>query len=165
MAEKNGKEARIAHETHVAQRRRKVAALRLEGLTQREIERLLPLGKDPIKNPRTGEPYDLATVNRDLKHLREEWREEAVGDIASVKGAHLAELREARRAAWEAGDLCAVLRGLGQEAGLLGLDAPKREQVERLVRQELEAAMAALEAGLEPDEFVKVASIIARLGR
>ena len=153
-----------SNDAHVARRRRKVAALRLRGLTQREIVRLLPLGDDPIKNPRTGDPYDLATVCRDLKALRDEWREGAVGDVATVKGAHLAELREARRQAWASGDLSAVLRGLGQEADLLGLHAPKRAQVETMVREERDWMIGVLEDELEHDVFLRVAGIIVRHG-
>lgn len=54
-----------AREYHIADKRRRVAALMLRGLTQREITTALPMGDQPIVNPDTGETYDLSTVNRD----------------------------------------------------------------------------------------------------
>lgn len=114
-----------AYTAHRDARRRKVAGLRLRGLTQQEIAGLLPRGDEPILNPKTGEPYDLATVNRDLKHLEAEWKAQAAGDIAELKGNHLAELREVRRRAWQGTQLNTVMRSLEHEARVLGIVGEK----------------------------------------
>lgn len=105
----------------MADRRRRVARLRLRGLTQREIVKALPRGDDPLLNPDTGKPYELATVCRDLKAIQAEWRASYVEDIGEHKARHLAELREVRRAAWSATELGRVLKSLAQEAQILGL--------------------------------------------
>lgn len=114
-----------SHDAIVAHRRRRVAALRLGGLTQREITEALPLGKNPIVNPISGEPYALGTINRDVMALEQKWERRAVEDIALAKAMNLAETREARRAAWQKGLLSLVYRGLEHEANLLGLNDRK----------------------------------------
>lgn len=107
------------------ERRRRVARLRLRGLTQREI--MAGLAEQGILNPDTGAAYELGTINRDLKAIEAEWKSEAVGDIAQHKGNHLAELKETRRVAWadkKGPKLFYVLKSLEQEARVLGLDDP-----------------------------------------
>jgi hypothetical protein len=126
-------------------RRRHVASMTLRGLTQREIVQALPgFG---VLNPGTGKPYSLGTVNSDLQHLRGEWRERAARDTADLKAQVLAELREARRAAWTDREINLVLRGLKQEAELLGLEAPAKldlrvEDLDRAIERELERLAA-----------------------
>lgn len=117
----NSAQARIDH------RRRVVASLRLRGLTQREITERL--GEEGLINPKTDEPYDLATVNRDLKALKEEWKAGAREDLAELRGKHLAEIQEARRLAWKGEKLFYVLKGLEQEAALLALNASSGEDL------------------------------------
>lgn len=107
---------------HIAARRRKVAALRMRHLTQREIATMLPVEPNPIVSDVTGEPYDLATISRDLKHIEEQWRKDAIEDLTVLKGKHVAELREVRRAAWQQNKLFYVLKALEQEAKVLGLE-------------------------------------------
>lgn len=125
------------HADHIADRRRRVAAFRLRGLTQREI--VSALDQSGYRNPNTGKPYALMTINADLQAIREEWHEEAVQDISVHIAAVQAEIREVRRRAWAAQDLELVLKGLKQERDLLGLDAPKkidwRIMVEEKARQ------------------------------
>lgn len=108
----------------IAERRRRVAALRLMGMTQREIADDVDVG--------------LATVNRDLKALTEEWRAEALQDVGEHTAYVLAEIREARRQCWAEGDIDGVYKGLKQERDLLGLDAPKRVDVRHEMRQRAE---------------------------
>jgi hypothetical protein len=106
----------------VAQRRRRVAALRLRGLSQREIQaELAKEGEGQLINPKTDEPYALMTINRDVLSLEAEWKQDAISDIAQHKGRNLAETREARRVAWAKEKLYYVFRGLEHEANLLGL--------------------------------------------
>lgn len=99
-------------------RRRKVAALRLRGITQREIVAALQA---------QGETWSLGTINHDIDALKAEWRAERLQDTAEKQAEVLAEIREARRAAWGAKDLGAVYQGLKQERELLGLDAPIKQ--------------------------------------
>lgn len=106
-----------------AERRRKVAALRVRGMTLREITRALPLGENPVLNLETGRPFNQATVQRDVKELEAQWKAEAVEDIGVLKGRHLAELAEVRRVAWAQGQLYFVLESLKQTASILGLNA------------------------------------------
>ncbi len=111
-----------------AGRRRRVAALVLRGLTQREI--VLALA-DPsssegcLTNPESGKPFSLATIHRDIVALREQWLAESLADIQSHKSGVLAELTEVKRAGWVEADLNVVLRALSQQAKLLGLNEPE----------------------------------------
>lgn len=114
-------------EAIIDDRRRQVAAMRLRGMTQREIvEGLESRGR---VNDATGNPWSLAIVNRDLKMLKQEWREETMKDVAEHKARNLAELREARRMAWQDRKHYAILQGLKQEAELLGLDGDMAEDL------------------------------------
>lgn len=119
-----------SNQAHIDRRRRWVARLRLRGMTQREIVDRLPLIEEGgyttgILNPRTLKPYALGTVNSDLKAMAKLWREAAAQDIKVHKARQMAELAEVRRAAWAKGHLTSVLRGLLQEAKLLGLNEPE----------------------------------------
>lgn len=121
---------RSNQQAHIDRRRRWVARLRLRGMTQREIvDRLLRVVEEGyptgIRNPRTGKPYALGTINSDLKAVGKRWREAATQDIAAHKARQMAELAEVRRAAWAKGHLTSVLKALLQEAKLLGLNEPE----------------------------------------
>ena len=59
----------------------------------------------------------------------------------------------------EAWAVCFYLKTQAKDRGYV-----EKQQVEVLLQQELEAALEALEDGLEPDEFRKVAGIMVRLG-
>ena len=93
----------------------------LRGMTQREITDMLPQGTPPIMNLKTGEPYDISQINRDLAYLKKRWRTEADQDTATARTMNLAENREARRMAWTEKKLYYVFEGLRQEVDLLGL--------------------------------------------
>lgn len=108
-------------------RREKVAQLRVKGLTQREITNALT--EKGIVNPRTGEPYTIMCINRDCAALDAEWRERAAADTDTLRGAQLAEIRQARRSAWAGNDLNAVYRGMELEIKLLGTAAPERSEI------------------------------------
>lgn len=114
-----------ADEAIIAHRRELVARARLRGATQREIvEGLKQIG---FVNPRTGEPWCLATVHKDLKAIQSDWRKEARQAIDKHKARQLAELQEARRQAWHDNDMASVLRAIGQEMALLGTETPKKQ--------------------------------------
>lgn len=112
----------------VAHRRRRVAYHRLRGLAVREIATALEV--EGLRNPDSEEPWTHATVHRDCVAMVAEWRRDALGDTAPLRAELWAELREVRRAAWEAGDTATVLRAVKQEAELLGLDAEKRVKID-----------------------------------
>jgi hypothetical protein len=129
-------------------RRRRVAALSLRGLTQREIVAAL---RD-FKNPDTGKPYSLGTINHDLQAVEEAWRKYAVADIHERNARLLAEIQEVRRAAWAEKDLQALLRGIKQEYEMTNGDSPidhvlwDAEQWQDERKQRLHEAAELLEA-------------------
>lgn len=104
-------------------RRLRVAALHLRGLTPLEIRAALQQG---------GLPCDLETVCQDLVHLQEIWETEVNVETERYRARLLAELREARRAAWAVGKFDLVLRGLAQEKELLDKSAPQPVPLLRL---------------------------------
>jgi ribosome maturation protein Sdo1 len=112
-------------------RRRLVAKLRLRGATEREIA--AALATEHV-NPETNKPWSYVTIHNDLKALDAQWRAEMLGDTTEQKAAVLAEIREARRAAWGKKDLAIVLSALKAERELMGLDAPiKTDNTHHLV--------------------------------
>lgn len=116
-------------EAIIAERRERVARLRLRGLSQREIASVLATGDNPCVNPETGGAWSLGTINSDLKALQSQWQREAKKAISTHKARQLAEIGEARRGAWALNDIQAVLRSIGLEMTLLGTEAPKVTEV------------------------------------
>jgi len=108
-------------------RRRAVAALRLRGLTVREIEEAL--AERGIVNEKGSKPWSRGVIQNDLTALGEEWQKAARASTDELKANILAELREARRAAWAAKRYDLVLRALEDERKLYGLDAPARTEL------------------------------------
>lgn len=141
----------------VAHRRRLVASLRLRRLSQREITKALE--QQGLRHPTTDEPWSLTTVHLDCRALAEEWQATAVSDIGKLKGEHLAELREVRRAAWSEKDYMLVLRSLKQEAELLGLDAPQKVDIRS------EVHLIAVQLGVPESEAVAIAEQVIREAR
>src|SRR5579883_2321224 len=77
----------------ILSRRSKVAALVLQGVTnQYEIAERLGMDRDSGQR----------TVSRDLKALREQWREMAVANWCEAKGKELARLDRIEAEAWAA---------------------------------------------------------------
>lgn len=91
-------------------RRLRVAALHLRGLTPLEIRTALQ---------QNNIPSDLETVCADIAFLEAVWATDVKVGQEQRKARLLAELREARRAAWAAGKFELVLRAIEQEAKLL----------------------------------------------
>lgn len=146
-----------AHQDLIAARQARVAELRLERLTHREIaERLAAEGS---LNPDTGEPWTHVTIGADCRALTRVWQSEALGDTKPLKAELWAEIRRARKIAWEQRDLLAIGRLLKQEAELLGLDAPLKVDLAAYVRE-----LAARE-GLDPEEAVATAERILKENR
>jgi len=114
-------------------RRLWVARLYLRGLTLHEIEERLPLPSPHgagLVNPANGKPYDKSTLSRDLTALRKQWQQMAIDDTNALCGRQVAELREARRAAWGEKDWTEVRLNMALEAKLLGTEKPMRHTVE-----------------------------------
>lgn len=96
-------------------RRLRVAALHLRGLSPIEIRAALQQG---------GIPGDLETVCADIAFLEAIWATEVKLEQEKRQARLLAELREARRAAWAAGRFDLVLKAIEQEANLLNDPLP-----------------------------------------
>ena len=122
-------------------RRDIVASLAARGMRQTEITKQLGSPtinrngedyKNPsfLINPETGEPFDKATINRDIKALREQWRKSASVNSDEYFGEQLAELREARRRMWAKGNEEGVTRNLGLEIKLTGTAKPEKKEIE-----------------------------------
>ncbi len=89
----------------------RVASLHLRGLSPVEIQQALQGG---------GIPCALEVICDDIAFLERVWTTE-IRATPRHKARVLAELREARRAAWAAGDLQRVLESLKAESELLHL--------------------------------------------
>lgn len=135
-----------ANEALIDQRRRLVASLLLRKLTRREI--MKELEKQGLRNPDTGEPYALATVQGDIKALQREWRKEAQQNTGDHMAQILAELQEVKRAAWAKGQLFNVLRAIDTERDILGLTAAVKMKVE--IQDWRSQAVADIRAGKLP---------------
>ena len=109
-----------------AKRLELVAALRLRGRTQREIQQALAA---QLLNPVTGEAYSLGTINGDIKKLERNWRKAAADTIDEHKARQLAEIGEVKRQAWNDKDAALVLRAIDTEANILGTKAAVRQEL------------------------------------
>jgi len=124
---------RSAHEHVVVKRRERIATLRNRMLTELEIVEML--GKATINekpnefltlNPKTLRPYSPGTIHNDLAFLRKQAIESSKKEFDEWRAMQLAEIREARKVAWENGlaGLHHVARFLEMEMKLTGtLDA------------------------------------------
>lgn len=110
-------------------RRERVARLRLRGFTQRDIQRALSDPQRGMRDPKTGKPYSLMTINRDCKWIDKSWRENILALADEHNARILAEINEVKRTAWKDGDMQVVLRALKQEVDLFGLEAPKQTEI------------------------------------
>src|SRR5262245_41181410 len=99
-----------AYQVIIASRRLVVAQLHAQGAQQSEIVQVLT--KKGNLNPETLEPWDQATICRDIKALIAEWRKRAVDDLDRQRGRLLLELREHRRQAWADNNLSEVRLGI-----------------------------------------------------
>ena len=103
-------------------RREAIAAMRARGLTQRQIRDSLLNMKPPIE-------VSIATVNRDLKIIRAEWKQKATESIDEWIASELADLDELEKQAWREKRYDLVLKIKDRRAKLLGLDKPVRTEL------------------------------------
>lgn len=92
--------------------------LLIYNLTQTEI--VDALAEAGHINPKTGEPWSIGTVNRDVSMLRSEWEEKAAADYDLHVRTQLAKIHQAQRAAWASGDLDTFARFMEQEIKITG---------------------------------------------
>jgi len=141
----------------IVRRREAVGAMRLKGLSQREIVKGLPKYEPPIVGD-DGAAFSLATVNSDLKALKNEWRKNAEAAIGEHMAAQLAALDQVERRGWSDGDMLIVLRAIALKMKLIGTDAPQKieqsgEVNHRIVIEYIDAATTAtLDASATSDQ-------------
>lgn len=115
-------------------RRQKVAQLRVMGLTQRDIWAALAYGdkdgKGRLLNPKTNEPFSLATINLDIQALTQEWRENAAADTSDHQARQLAEIQAIKVKAFSQQNPELALKAVNTEIKLLGTAAPQRIQLD-----------------------------------
>ena len=112
----------------IALRQKTVSSARLRGMTCQQIVALL--AEQGIINPRTEEPWSVATISNDLTTIEEGWREETFKNISDHRSRVLAEIQEVKRTAWQAGKHSIILRAIDQEVSLLGLNELERMGIE-----------------------------------
>jgi len=113
--------------------------IRRPNITQRQI--LATLAKQVI-NPKSGKPYALGTINKDLRIIREGWQEKAERNYGIWVAEMVATLEEVEKEGWATGDSNIVLKALAQKAKLKGLDAPTKmdlriNELDAAIEQEL----------------------------
>lgn len=153
------------------QRRTIVAQLLKRGVGIYDIQQTLAnpsSGKFYTVNPETGEPYSLATIQRDVTELRERWRAEIARDIGDHFAEQIAKLEELEKSAWGQNDLRLVLDILKEKSRLYGLYSPVRiqvdwrtEVVQMLVLGQVDVGM--LEAEIDEPEILEGIITEARL--
>lgn len=109
-----------SHDAIIERRRELVMTYVLRSYTQRGIAAALAKESPPCINPETETPWSAATINLDIKALKNDWRKSARAKVADHQARQLAELEEVKRAAWGAGDYDGVRRALEAEMRLLG---------------------------------------------
>ena len=105
-----------------ARRREMVGQLIARRMTRREIVDALAAAGE--KNPLTGAPWELATIQRDAAALERQWKTAAARTTAKWKARQLAEIEEVKREAWARGKLDIVLGAIDREVKITGTAAP-----------------------------------------
>lgn len=99
-----------------------VTRMRCRGLTMHEISERMAIEFGEVAP--SGLPWSDQVIASDLRELAEEWKQEALGDMAAHKGRIFAEIQEIKRTAWQQGNLSLVLAAIAQERKVLGVDEP-----------------------------------------
>jgi hypothetical protein len=115
------------NKTIIEERKALVASLRLKGLSQREIVSNLTIQKK--LNPKTGNPWSLGIINKDIADIEARWRESCSKDIGEHKARQLAEINEVKKHAWKATEFAVVLKAIDQESHLLGTRAAIKQEL------------------------------------
>ena len=102
MSKLGQKKLRLA--ATVDDRRQRVAALKVKGLSIRQI--YARLHADGIHNPHTGRPWSIGILSEDLQVIDEQWKTEAMKDWGTWKKQELEkidQIEKEARTAWERG--------------------------------------------------------------
>lgn len=133
----NPKQKKSQAEIHRLERRKKVGKLYLQRYTMLEISEALGIG--------------YKTVVQDIKHIKNEWREEARENIGEVISRELAEIQKLENQAAmefirqrETKFLELRLKCKDRRAKLLGLDQPEKHQEEVKISGGLDIDLASL---------------------
>jgi hypothetical protein len=110
-----------------AERQLAVARELVRGRSLREIQ--IVLRDAGHVNPNTKQAWSLGIIQRDGAELSAQWRAAAASDVAEAKGRQWAEIQEAKRVAWEQGDINQVRQLIKLEMELIGTEAPKKQEV------------------------------------
>lgn len=133
-----------AHHDKVAERRRRVAEMRLSHMTLDEIAREIGVAK--------------STVSVDLKHVREEWAERRASTYEEWAAEEIAKLDRLERTLLPraiAGEYAAVdkiISLMDRRARMLGLDKPQLHEHTIITMDAIEAEISRLEAQLADDD-------------
>ena len=119
---------RRSDEHIILMRQNIVASARARGMTIGAITSML--AEQGVLNPRTKAPYSSQTISADIRQIEERWKDNMMMNISDHRSRVLAELREAKTAAWSTGQISLVLRALQQETDLLGLNELERMGIE-----------------------------------
>ncbi len=122
-----------AQEHIVTLRRKAVSEARLRGMTLEEIA--IWLENEELVNPETKKPYSVSTISKDLAYIEGQWNDEVMAGTDNHRARVLAQLGHVKKAAWKAGKLDTVLRAIGREVDLLGLNELDRMGVEIALMQ------------------------------
>ena len=111
----------------VARRRELVGQMLCRKMTRREIVDGLAAAEE--KNPDTGQPWELGTIQRDAAALERQGKA-AAGEKADVwKARQLAEIEEVKREALARGKLDIVLSAIEKEMKITGTQAPAQTEL------------------------------------
>lgn len=146
----------------VEDRRREVAALRRRRLTIRQIVKALAdAGR---VNPKTGTPWALGTIKKDLDALQAQYRAAAMRDVTEHKSEILADYDELMRIAWQERNHTELRHLLAAVRELLGTDAPQVLVIEQVTRI-MDEALDRLEAEFRDDPTALARAHAALVGR
>lgn len=127
----------------VDKRRDIVASLLARGMRQSEIVKQLSIpyitrkvdgqiqeypNPSYMLNPKTGEPFDKATISRDFKYLKEQWQAEAQVNADEHFTRQFMELQELKRVAWAAKNITEIRQCIALEIKLLGTARPEKKE-------------------------------------
>lgn len=135
-------------------RRDIVTSLWARGMSQREIVAAMANPNNAASfmvNPETGKPYDLAQINRDIRHVREKREESINASLEEHKAQQEIMIMELYRAGWAKKDLKTVATAIELMMKLKGTISTnlnmnlkrKPESAEGMSDAELEATIAA----------------------
>jgi hypothetical protein len=130
-------------------RRHFVESAYIRGMTQREITKALE--ERGFINKRTGKPYSLNSTHKDIKIIRERWRE----DLSKSRDDRIAEilprLKALQREGWKNGNHNLVRKVIKDIRDLMGLDAPKRTELDISIKKDFVNAILSI----LPDDYSK----------